>query len=399
MPEKQVFAAGLDAGSRTTRLVVCAFEKGRLRFLGSAAVESQGWVKGRIADQRAVTDCIVAALREAEAVSGVSVGSVVAGIGGLAVRGHNAHGALELGYLREVDQSHVNRVLDHASRVQMQDDRMLLHLFPQDFVADGHAGYRDPRKMLAAQLEVNVHLITASEQEHTALVGAINQAHLLVEETVFEALAACYAAVLPEERRQGIAVVDIGAHSTEMAAYYGDGMYLASTAPICGDHFTADLAQALRVSFDEAETVKVDFGGALAKSCQANTWVELPTPDNRERRETTCAFVNQVLEARCEDLFRFVHSELVRVGMEHALLGGVFLTGAAARLPDLCDVAARVLLCQTRYGLAVGIEDWPDALNDPEWCVAAGLAMYSAKLKAQAERQRATAGWLGKILK
>jgi len=90
---------------------------------------------------------------------------------------------------------------------------------------------------------------------------------------------------------------------------------------------------------------------------------------------------------------------LARVGMERALLGGVFLTGAAARLPDLCDVAARVLQCQTRYGLAVGIEDWPDALNDPEWCVAAGLAMYSAKLKAQAERQRATTGWLGKILK
>jgi cell division protein FtsA len=77
----------------------------------------------------------------------------------------------------------------------------------------------------------------------------------------------------------------------------------------------------------------------------------------------------------------------------------VFLTGAAARLPDLCDVAARVLQCQTRYGLAVGVEGWPDRLNNPEWCVAAGLAMYSAKLKVQTERQRTAAGWLGKILK
>jgi len=398
MAEKLTLAAGLDAGSRRTRLVVCALERGRMRFLGSGSVESQGWVKGRIADQKAVADSIVAALREAEAASGVSVESVVAGIGGLGVRGANARGALELGYLREVQQSHVNRVLDHASRVQMQEDRMLLQLFPQDFVADGHPGYRDPRKMMAALLEVNVHLITASEQEHGALVGAINQAHLLVEETVFEALAACYAAVRPEERRQGIAVVDIGAHSTEIAAYYGDAMYLASTAPICGDHFSADLAQALRLSFDEAELVKVEFGGALAQSCPLNTLVELPTPDNREPRETASAFVNQVLEARGEDLFNFVRSELVRVGMEHALLGGVFLTGGAARLPDLCDVAARVLQCQTRYGLAVGIEDWPAAQNDPEWCVAAGLAMYSAKLKAQAERQRETAGWLGKIL-
>jgi cell division protein FtsA len=281
----------------------------------------------------------------------------------------------------------------------MQEDRMLLHLFPQDFVADGHAGYRDPRKMMASKLEVNVHLITASVQEHTALVGAINQAHLLVEETVFEALAACYAAVRPEERRQGIAVVDIGAHSTEMVAYYGDAMYLASTAPICGDHFTSDLAQALRLSFDEAEAVKTEFGGASPEACPPNTFVELPTPENHEPRETTGVFVNQVLEARAEDLFRFVRSELVRVGMEQALLGGVFLTGGAARLEDLCDVAARVLQCQTRYGWAVGIEDWPDALNNPEWCVAAGLAMYSARLKTKAERERETAGWLGKILK
>lgn len=399
MQEKQIIAAGLDAGSRFTRLVVCMLDRGRMRYLGGACVESRGWVKGRINDQQAVTDCIVQALREAESASGVPLGSVTAGIGGAGVRGHNARGALELGYSREVTQSDVNRVLKHASHVQLQDDRMILHVFPQDFVADGHAGYRDLRKMMAAKLEVNVHIVTASVQEHTALVGAINQAHLLVEETVFEGLAACYAAVQPEERRQGIALVDVGAHSTEMVAYWGDALYMASTAPICGDHFTADLAQALRVSFDEAESVKIEFGGASPEACPPNTFVELPTPENREPRETTGVFVNQVLEARAEDLFRFVRSELVRTGMEQALLGGVFLTGGAARLEDLCDVAARVLECQTRYGWAVGIEDWPEALHNPEWCVAAGLAMYSARLKKKAERERETAGWLGKILK
>ena len=145
--------------------------------------------------------------------------------------------------------------------------------------------------------------------------------------------------------------------------------------------------------------MKVEYGGALAESCPANTLVELPTPENREHARTTRRFVNEMLEARAEDLFRFVRSELARVGMEHALLGGVFLTGGAARLPDICDVAARVLQCQTRYGLAVGIGDWPEAMNNPEWCVAAGLAMYSAKLKTQAERQRESGGWLGKILK
>src|SRR6267142_302166 len=102
----------------------------------------------------------------------------------------------------------VTRVVDRASRVQLQEDRMLLQLFPQDFVVDDHPGHRDPRKMLASRLEINVHLVTASVQEHNSVIGAVNEAHLVVEETVFEALAACYAAVLPEERREGIAVVD-----------------------------------------------------------------------------------------------------------------------------------------------------------------------------------------------
>ena len=397
MAAKPIYAAGLDAGSGKTRLVVCSLEDGRLRFLGCSSVPSQGWLKGRIADQRAVTASILAALGEAEAAAGTAVESVVVGLGGPTIRGANSRGVLELGYVREIDQPDINRVVNRASRVQLQEDRMLLQLFPQDFVVDDHPGHRNPRKMLAARLEINVHLITASVQEHNALVGAVNQAHLAVEETIFEALGACYAAVLPEERREGIAVIDIGAQSTQLVVYYGDALHLASTVRICGDHFTRDLAQGLCLSFEDAELVKLEYGAALSEPSPENVLVDLPTPENRDHRHATRRFVNQIIEARAEELFRFVRSELARVGMDRALMGGVFLTGGAARLPDLCDVAERVLQCQARFGLPFGIQDWPETLNDPEWSTAAGLAMYSAKLKAQ--EQRATAGWLGKLLK
>lgn len=397
MAEKAIYAAGLDAGGSRTRLVVCALEQGRLRFLGSSSVPAQGWSKGRIFDQRAVTESIRAALLEAEATSQVPVESAVVGMGGPTVRGGNSRGVLDMGYVREVDQRDINRVVDRASRVQMQDDRMLLQLFPQDFVVDDHPGHRDPRKMLAARLEMNVHLVMASVLEHNALVGAVNQAHLSVEETIFEALGACYAAVLPEERREGIAVVDMGAQSTEIVVYYGDSMHLASNVKICGDHFTRDLAQGLCLTFEEAELVKLEYGSALADSSAENVLVDLPTPENRERRHAPRRFVNQILEARAEELFRYVRSELARVGMDRALIGGVFLTGGAAKLPDICDVAERVLQCQTRFGLPFGIQDWPETMNDPEWSTASGLAMYSAKLKAQ--EQRAAVGWLGKLLK
>lgn len=399
MAAKPLYGVGLDAGSRKTRMVICALEGARLRLVGASAVPSHGWQKGKIADQTAVADSIRAALREAEAAAQISAEACVVGMGGYTVRGANGRGVLDLGHVRSVEQRDVNRVVDRASNVQLQEDRMVLQMFPQDFVVDDHPGHRDPRNMLASRLEINVHLVTASLQEHTALVGAVNQAHLLAEETVFEALAGCYAAVLPEDRQEGIAVIDIGAHSAELVVYYGDAMYLASTVRLCGDHFTRDLAQALCVTYDDAELIKLEFGGAIAEHCAENVNVELPPRDNRDRRQAQRKFLNQVLEARATELFRFVRMELARVGMDRSLMGGVFLTGGAAKLPDLCDIAERELQCQARYGIAIGIDDWPESMEDPEWSAAAGLAMYSAKLKVQFEQQREAQGWIGKILR
>lgn len=276
---------------------------------------------------------------------------------------------------------------------------MVLQLYPQDFVVDHYPGHRDPRKMLAHRLEFNVHLVTASVQEHNSLVGAANQAHLAVEETVFESQAACYAAVRPEERREGIVLVDIGAQSTELVVYFGDCMYLASTVRICGDHFTSDLARGLCLSPTDAELVKLEYGRANANGCASNVWVDLPMPEGREPRETRQKTINTILESRATDLFRQVRAEVARVGMQNALLGGVFLTGGGALLPDIADIAEQELRCQSRFGLTVGIRDWPDELCTPEWCTAAGLAMYSAKVKSYEQRQKQFSGWLGKIVR
>jgi cell division protein FtsA len=399
MAVKPVYAVGLDAGSRTTRMVVCALEQGVLRFLGCGAAPSEGWHKGRIADQKSVAKSIVTALRQAEAAAGISVEATVVGMGGHSLKGANGRGVVDLGHEREIDQRDVNRVVNRASRVQLHEDRMVLQLFPQDFVLDDRPGHRDPRKMLATRLELQVHLVTSSVQEHNALVGAVNQAHMAVEETAFEGLAGCFASVLPEDRREGVAVVDIGADSTELAIYYGDAMQLASSVRVSGDHFTRDLAQGLCLSFEDAELIKIEYGSAVSDGCSDNVLVEVPVPENRDRRHVQRRFVNQILEARSRELFQFVRAELARVNMDRGLLGGVFLTGGGAKLPDLCDIAERVLQCQARYGLAIGIQDWPEELRDPEWTTAAGLAMYSAKLKQQVERERESAGWLGRVLR
>src|SRR5450432_401189 len=305
MSTKSIFAAGVDAGSTYTRCVIALLDGDRFRFLGYGCVPSHGWAKSRIADQQAVSDCILSAVEQAEKMAQTAIETVVAGVGGLTVRGANSRGKWDMGRPREITQKDINRAMGQAMRVQMHEDRMLLQVMPQDFVVDDHPGFHDPRQMLGSVLEANAHLVTASIQEHTNLVAAFNTAHLGVDETIYEAIAACYASVLPEDRREGVAVIDIGQHSTELVCYYGESGQLATSLRICGDHFSRDLAHALRIPIEAAAIVKEQFGSAVATGTPDNSVVELPPLENPahhnqncEPRDASRRLVNEILESR-----------------------------------------------------------------------------------------------------
>ena len=399
MAEKPIYGVGIDAGSAWTRCVIGVLEDSSLRLIGYGDAESYGWVKGRITDQGAVADAMLRAVRAAEQLAQMSAESATVGAGGATVRGANSRAAMDFGRQREIEQRDIKRSIERASRVQLQEDRLVLQVCPQDFVIDDHPGHRDPLRMLATRIEANVHLITASLQEHTSLVTAVNQAHLAVEETVFEPLAASYASVLPEERREGIALVDIGAHSTDVVAHFGDALQIATTIAICGDHFTKDIARGLCTTFEDGQRLKEEYGCAVLGLTADNSLIEVPSPEKREAREASRRMLNQILESRAEELFRHIRRELARVGMDQALMGGVVLSGGGSKLPGMCDMAERVLNCQARNSLAIGIEDWPDEADDPVWTTAAGLMMYSAKLNAQHHAARREGGLLSRMLK
>jgi len=253
--------------------------------------------------------------------------------------------------------------------------------------------------MIATELELNVHLITASIQEHTTLLTAVHQAHMAVEETVYEALAACHAAVLPQARREGIALIDIGGQSTDVVVYYGDALQLATTLRIGSDHFTRDVVHAMHISFEDAELVKEEFGSAVSRWTSETSTIEVPAHDGRDGREIPRLILNRILESRAVDLFRLIYRELERVGMQGALIGGVVLTGGGSKLADICVVAEEVLKCQARKGLPIGIRNWPAEIFDPEWATAAGLAMYSGRLQLQNELEKQSVGLFARVLR
>jgi cell division protein FtsA len=386
---KAQLAVGLDLGSSATRVVICLLQESSLRFLGYGEAPALAWNRWRLAEQAALTDSIRLALHEAEGRAQASADSAVIGVGGC-VSGMNMRGLYEFGRKREIEPDDLRYAVELAARVRLEEDRQVLQICPQDFTLDGRAGYRNPKGILCARLEANVHVVTASTQEHEGLVSAMHQANLAVEESIFEGVAAAYAAVVPEDRARGVAVIDIGAQSTQLAVYDGDALLLAAAIPVAADHMTRDISWVLKVNYDDAENLKRQYGCAVTDMVASHSTIDIPTAEGRGLREAPLSQLNEILEARAEEIFEGVYKEIMRVGMEQSLLEGAVLTGGGAVLPGMCDVAERILNCQARNGLATGIEGWPAELDTPLWTVAAGLTMYSGRLKLKRDWKRAT---------
>lgn len=391
---KAKLAVGLDLGSTSTRVVICALEEQSIRFLGHGQAPVTGWHKGRVSDQEALSRSIQFALHEAELRAQASPESAVIGLGG-GVGGVNSRGLYEFGRRRDIEPDDLRYAVELASSVRLEEDRQILQICPQDFTLDGRAGYRNPKGILCARLEANVHVVTSPMGEHQAIVSAVHKAHLAVEESIFEAAAAAYAAILPEDRARGVAVVDIGAQSTLLAVYDGDALLLATSIPIGADHFTRDVSWLLKVNYEDAENLKREYGCAITGLESDHSLIEIPTAEGRGMREAYRRQLNEILEARAEDIFERIYAEILRVGMEQSLLEGAILTGGGSLLHGMCDLAERMLNCQAHNGLATGIDNWPQELDNPMWTTAAGLAMYSGRLKMKREWKRTSTGLAG----
>jgi cell division protein FtsA len=396
-------AVGVDAGSLWTRCVICGLEGDRIRYLSHGLAVSAGWTKGRVTDQDAVAASIRAAVEEAErgareAGEEVSVDAVTIGVGGQDIDGGQSRGVYEFGRPREIDQEDLTYAVELASEVRLERDRLLLHVLPQDFTLDGRAGYRKPHKGVCSRLEANVHVITTSAQQHQAVIAAVHLAHLGVEETVFEPMAAAYACLMPEERARGVALIDLGLHSTGLVVYDGEKLLLAANVPVTSDHLTRDVAYMFKVPYEDAECLKQQYGCALLGLTADSSLIEIPALEGRPPREAHRSELNEVLEARAEQLFQFVRGELRRAGMGRNL-EGVLLTGGGALLAGMWDMAERVLDCQASYGLPKGFGNWPDELESPVWATSAGLAMYSAKVKLHRPPPRRTRGLMGWVMR
>jgi cell division protein FtsA len=214
-------------------------------------------------------------------------------------------------------------------------------------------------------------------------------------------MAAAYACLHPEARARGVALVDIGMHSTDLVIYDGESMLLAASIPIFGDHLTRDIAAVFHVTYEDAEVLKQEYGCAVLGLTADSSLIEVPSPEGRPSREARRSELIEVLEARAEEMFLYIRAQLQRVGMERRLYEGIVLTGGGALLTGMCDMAEHVLDCQAANGLTGegDIGGWPEELKSPVWTTAAGLALFSAKLKMHRPPARSVSGLMGFVLR
>lgn len=368
----------LDVGSAKTRVLVAELHDGALRYRSHAVADADGMRKGVIAGLTPAAAAINKAAVAAEERSGGTIDQCVVGMGGPHVRGVNSRGGISLGSrMREITREDVRAAVDRARSVSLPGDKEILHLLPQQFILDEQPGIHDPVGMVGSRLEVNLHISTCSGSALQSVVTCANKAGLEVRETVFEAIAAAESTLSADERELGVCLLDIGAHSTELAVFFEGAVAHTSVVPLGGDHFTNDLAVGLHVSVEEAEWIKCNYGHAVVTAIPSDNEIEVGGGPNDLPRRMRQRYVAEILEPRARELFYMLRDNLRQGGVFEALGAGCVLTGGCARLPGLLDTAESLLRVPARVGTPVPLSRMPEELTGPENAVLVGMLLYA----------------------
>src|SRR5438445_6902200 len=265
---------GLDVGTSKVWVIVAEAAEGSIAVLGHGVVPCTGLRKGVVVNIEATVEAIRAAVAEAEKASGVRIGTAVVGVSGAHIRGLNSHGIVAVRG-GEVGARDVERVIDAARAVAIPLDRQVLHVLPQQFAVDDQDGVRDPIGMAGVRLEARIHIVTAAQSYGQNLSKCCERAMITPAELVFEPLASADAALFPEERELGVALIDIGGGTTDIVVFHNGAVMHTAALPMGGNHLTGDVAAGLRTPLSDAERLKVSYGIATNQVVGRDEMVEV----------------------------------------------------------------------------------------------------------------------------
>ncbi len=311
---------GLDIG--TSKIVAVVAEitpEGRLQIIGTGGHESKGLKKGVVVNIDATVNSIQRALEEAELMADRKISRVFTGIAGSHIKSFNSHGMVAIKD-KEVTQFDIDRVIETARAVNIPTDQQILHILTQEFIIDGQDDVREPLGMSGMRLEVKVHIVTGAVSAAQNIVKCVRRCGLEVGDLILQPLASSLACLTDDEKELGVALVDIGGGTTDVAVFTQGAIRHTAVIPIAGDQITNDIAMALRTPTPEAEDIKIRHGVAMQRLAGADEMIEVPGIGERGPRSMSRQALAAVIEPRIEELFSLVQQSLRESGYEELLV-------------------------------------------------------------------------------
>jgi len=374
--------AGLDIGTTNTCAVIGEIiadpRRPGLTILGVGQARTGGLRGDVVTNIDEMTESVRNAMKEAELMAGVTVDRVFAGIGGDHVRATSSMGVVAVSE-EDVSRDDVARVHVVARAVALPPDREMVHAIPQEYRVDNQRGIKDPLGMAGVRLEAEVFLVTSQVTASANIKKAVNRAGYRVEDLVLEPLAAARAVLTEDEKEVGVAMVEIGATTTDVAAYYEGKIQHVAILPFGGATLTADLVRGLSVPYAEARRAKELHAIAFAQMVDPRETVDLPGPSPGQMRSVARELIAHVVEQRLDEMFGIVQGELQDHGVLDKLGAGVVLTGGTVAIPGIVELAQQIFASPVRLGVpSEGLGGLADSVRRPRFAVGAGLALWGA---------------------
>lgn len=373
---------GLDIGtSKIVTVVAEVTPEGRMQIIGTGSHESRGLKKGVVVNIDTTVNSIQRALEEAELMADCKISRVYTGIAGSHIKSFNSHGMVAIKD-KEVTQFDIDRVIETARAVNIPTDQQILHILTQEFIIDGQEDVREPLGMSGMRLEVKVHIVTGAVSAAQNIVKCVRRCGLEVGDLILQPLASSLACLTEDEKELGVALVDIGGGTTDVAVFTQGAIRHTAVIPIAGDQITNDIAMALRTPTPEAEDIKLRYGVAMQRLAGAEEMIEVPGIGDRGPRSMSRQALAAVIEPRIEELFSLVQQSLRESGYEELLSSGIVLTGGSANLPGMVELGEEMFSMPVRVGGPKYEGSLADVVKSPRHSTAIGL-LYEGMAQRQ----------------
>lgn len=352
--------------------------EGVVDIIGVGSAQSRGLRRGVVVNIDHTVASIRKAVNDAELMAGCQAESVYAGISGGHIKGINSHGVIAIKN-REVTAAEVARVIDAAKAVAIPLDREVIHILPQEFMVDAQEGIKEPVGMAGVRLEAKVHIVTGAVSAAQNIVRCAHRSGLRVHNLVLQQMASAEAVLSSDERELGVAIVDIGGGTTDLAVFFEGAIQHTSVLPVGGDQLTNDIAVGLRTPMGEAEKIKKRHGCALGSLVEKDETIHVPGVGGRPPRVVPRSTLADITEPRLEEILTLVRREMEKHNVLQNLASGVVLTGGSVVIHGICDLAEQIFDLPVRIGYPVGISGLVDVVNSPVYATGVGLVLWGAR--------------------